>query len=188
MPPFITPNMLTAIGLLGSVVVSASFVLAKENRYYFLLAIAGFAVQWFGDSLDGRIAYYRSTPRKWFGLSLDLFMDWITTFLIAGGFYFYLSDAWKFLSFLYLWGYGSIMILTMLKFKLTNQYQVDSGLLGPTELRLAICMVMFGEVIFPGTLLVFAGVVNVVVLIVTFVEFRTVLKAGNELDKQTPKK
>jgi phosphatidylserine synthase len=38
----------------------------------------GFAINWFGDSLDGRIAYYRNTPRKWYGFALDCIMDWLS--------------------------------------------------------------------------------------------------------------
>ena len=65
-PSWMTSNMLTAIGFSGNVLILASFLLAAWVDKRFLLGgVAGFLVSWFGDSLDGRIAYYRHIPRKW---------------------------------------------------------------------------------------------------------------------------
>lgn len=182
MPPFISPDMLTAIGMVGSALTCYSFVLAKDNIYFLLLAIFGFSIQWFGDSLDGRIAYYRNTPRKWFGFSLDLVMDWITTLLIGLGFYFYLPEGWKLLAVSFIWSYGWIMVLALLKYKLTDKYVIDAGLLGPTELRVGICLVLLLEVVFPGTLLAFAMVINVVLILVNLFDFKTVLSLAQDRD------
>lgn len=68
MPPFITPDMLTFVSLVASGVIFYGFWLAKSDPFYFSVSIIGFALQWFGDSLDGRLAYYRNTPRKWYRL------------------------------------------------------------------------------------------------------------------------
>ena len=67
-PSFIKPDMLTFIGFLGGMTILLSFILATYlNRNYLLLGVPGFAINWFGDSLDGRLAYYRKQPRKWYG-------------------------------------------------------------------------------------------------------------------------
>ena len=67
-PAFVTPNMLTGVGMVGSLLVLAAFILASYiNTNYLLLGIVGIAVNWFGDSLDGRLAYYRNIPRRWYG-------------------------------------------------------------------------------------------------------------------------
>jgi hypothetical protein len=50
------------------------------------------AIQWFGDSLDGRIAYYRNTPRKWYGWLLDMNLDWISTAMMTAAYVIYLHD------------------------------------------------------------------------------------------------
>src|SRR3954470_22587468 len=71
LPRWVSPNMLTLIGFLGSVIVLFGFYLARSNVYYLALSIGGLAIQWFGDSLDGRIAYYRNITRKWYGFALD---------------------------------------------------------------------------------------------------------------------
>ena len=65
MPSWVTPDMLTFVALLGSLTVFMGFWLARTDPNFLLVSIAGFAIQWFGDSLDGRLAYFRKTPRKW---------------------------------------------------------------------------------------------------------------------------
>jgi phosphatidylglycerophosphate synthase len=184
MPNWVTPNMLTVIGFIGSLVTSLGLILAADNRYYFLLSIFGLAVQWFGDSLDGRIAYYRNTPRKWFGFSLDMIMDWISTIIIGIGFHTYLPEGHKLLAFVFITSYGWTMIIALLKYKITDQYAIDSGLLGPTEFRLAIGTAFLVAVFVPGTIQVFAIVVNIVVVTVCMIDFYKVVNLGDKRDKE----
>src|SRR5690606_27125990 len=83
-PAYITPNILTIIGAVGSLLVLAGFILAAYiDRIYLLTGILGLIINWFGDSLDGRIAYYREIPRQWYGFSLDIIMDWMSTIMIT---------------------------------------------------------------------------------------------------------
>lgn len=184
MPPFITPNMLTIFGLLASTIVFLGFWLAKSDPHYLGVSIIGFALQWFGDSLDGRLAYYRNIPRKWYGFSLDLCMDWISTVLIGLGFYCFLADEYKIVAFFFIAAYAWIMLLTLLKYKITDNYAIDSGLLGPTELRFGICGVMFTGMFYPDVITVFAVGLIGVVMVINLVEFNKVLKLGNERDRE----
>lgn len=185
MPAWVSPDMLTAIGVLGGFIVFAGFWMAQYNVYYMSLAIAGWAVNWFGDSLDGRIAYYRNIPRKWYGFSLDLSMDWVTTIVVALGLYFYLPTSYKPLAFTYMGTYGWSMILALLKYKLTNQYIIDTGgSVGPTELRIAICLVLLLEMLLPDSIKIFAVVVNVIMMIVNILSFIEILKLSNGEDKK----
>ena len=93
LPPFLTPNILTVIGMFGTFMVQAGFAGATylENKNYLFVSILGFAVNWFGDSLDGRIAYYRNIPRKWFGFTLDSIMDWISLVMMSVGYFIYVK-------------------------------------------------------------------------------------------------
>lgn len=184
MPKWVSPDLLTFIGLLGSCGVAYGFYLAKSDHRYLLVSIAAFAVQWFGDSLDGRIAVYRNAARKWYGFALDLSVDWISTAFMGVGFYFFLDGNYKILAFLFVCSYAWTMLLIIIKFKFTEVYNIDSGLLGPTEFRLAICAALLLEILVPGTLTVFAVVIVSVVTIINFVEMGKVLKLGNERDKQ----
>ncbi len=89
-PSRITSDGLTAIGFFGNLLVASSFVLgAYLNRYWLLMSLLGFVINWVGDSLDGRLAYYRNKPRKWYGFSLDVSVDWVGTFLIGLGYTIY---------------------------------------------------------------------------------------------------
>ena len=93
-PSFITPNKLTMLGVLGGLIVlmgmAASFY--TGSSFFLVFSILGLAVNWLGDSLDGRIAYFRNVPRKWYGWALDLSTDWIVTFFISLGFFIYTPE------------------------------------------------------------------------------------------------
>ena len=56
-PSWITSDMLTFIGFVGSLIVTAGLYLGTSDKNWLLLSILGYAVGWFGDSLDGRLAY-----------------------------------------------------------------------------------------------------------------------------------
>ena len=89
--------IISSIGLLGmksilsffvgSLITCGSFVAAHYfGISYLLFSLLGLFINWFGDSLDGRLAYYRNKPRKWFGFTLDLIVDWLGTILMGLGF------------------------------------------------------------------------------------------------------
>ena len=61
-PRWVTSNMLTALGLMGNLSVAFVMLLAAwyHDSTWLLLTPVGFAINWFGDSLDGRLAYYRN--------------------------------------------------------------------------------------------------------------------------------
>lgn len=184
LPSWVSSDMLTFIGFLGSVIVFAGFFFAKADNNYLALSILGFAIQWFGDSLDGRIAYYRNIPRKWYGFSLDMSMDWISTILIGLGFYFYLDESYKILAFTFVTAYAWTMLLALLKYKITGNYAIDSGLFGPTELRIGICLVLLGAIFYPTTITVFAVVINLFVYALNCIDFYKVLQLGNARDRE----
>lgn len=184
LPEWITPNMLTFIGFMGSVITTAGFFVAKNDSHMLLICVGGFAIQWFGDSLDGRIAYYRNRPRRWYGFALDMIMDWISTIVIGAGFHYYLPDQYKLMGFIFITSYGWTMIIALLKYKITDIYAIDSGSLGPTEFRLAICAALTGEAFFPGHIHYFAIIVNLVVVTVCLIDFYKVVQLGDKRDKE----
>lgn len=183
-PAFITSNMLTGIGLAGSVMVLIGFILATYvDREYLLLGVVGLAINWLGDSLDGRIAYYRNTPRKWFGFSLDIIMDWIGTVLIGLGYMVYVENEYELIAFVFVVLYGWAMIISQLRYKITDKYTIDSGIVGPTEVRVLISLMLVLEVIFPASLKFFGLVMCVVLLIIDIVDTNKLLKLGDVRDQ-----
>lgn len=183
-PSWISSDGLTAIGFFGNLIVSASFVLgAFLSPYWLLLSLFGFMVNWVGDSLDGRLAYYRNTPRKWYGFSLDVTVDWIGTFLIGLGYTIYAPGLWKYVGFFFVILYGWEMITAQLRYKIGGQYSIDSGIFGPTEVRLLLGTIITVEVFVPGSIQYLASVACVVLLVSNLVEMRKLLILADEQDK-----
>ena len=183
MPAFVTPDVLTAIGLAGSVVVFTGFVLARYNsRYFLLFCITGLFINWFGDSLDGRIAYYRNIPRKWFGFSLDIIMDWISTVLIGLGYFFYAEEGFEWVAFIFVALYGWAMIISQLRYKITDEYRIDAGLVGPTEIRVILAMILLAELIFFNTMQYYAAGICVILFIIDMSDTKKLLKSGDARD------
>ncbi|MEA5100434.1 MAG: CDP-alcohol phosphatidyltransferase [Bacteroidales bacterium] len=183
-PLCISSNMLSAIGLVGNLMVGLSFILgAFINSNFLLLGIVGCFINWFGDSLDGRLAYYRSKPRKWYGFCLDIMIDWVGITAIGVGFILYLGSQWKLIGYGFIAMYALEMIITLLRYKITNKYSIDSGLLGPTEVRLVIILVLIIEVIFHGSFLYFSIFATLILLISNIKDGLQLLKFADERDK-----
>lgn len=184
-PSWISSDGLTAIGSSGNLMVAASFVMgAYMSRYWLLLSLLGFFINWFGDSLDGRLAYYRGTPRKWYGFSLDVTVDWIGTILIGLGFSIYAPGAWKYAGFMFVVLYGWEMITAQLRYKIGGQYSIDSGIFGPTEVRLLLAAFITVEVFLPGSIQYLATAACLFILISNFAETRKLLIMADARDRE----
>jgi len=182
-PSYISPDILTFIGGLGSLIILSGFILAHYFHInYLLMGIVGLAVNWFGDSLDGRIAYYRNIPRKWYGFSLDIIMDWGSTVLIGMGYFTYAGDEGKILAFIFVVFYAWAMIISQLRYKITDHYTIDSGLVGPTELRVLIVIILLLEVLIKNSINVSAFLMCTALLLINLMDTRKLLKLGNLRD------
>lgn len=183
-PSWISSDGLTAIGFFGSLMIMCSFLLAEYvNRYLLLLAIVGFFVQWFGDSLDGRLAFYRNKSRKWYGFALDIVMDWVSTVMIGLGYVFYAAEDFKYSGFALVALYGWAMIISQLRYKITDRYTIDAGLLGPTEIRVIICLVLLLEVFVPFSINYCVIVICVILFFINIVDTKKLLDMGDARDK-----
>lgn len=188
-PTWISSNTLTAIGFFGNIIVFLSFVLASYlNKNYLLLCVPGFCINWFGDSLDGRLAYYRNKPRKLFGFMLDITIDWIGIILIGLGYIIYARGFWEILGYGFVVMYGWEMILALMKYKLTGKYTIDSGRFGPTEVRIVISAILIAEVILHNSIIYSSLVVIAIMLFVNIIDTQKLLLIADEMDKELNKK
>lgn len=184
-PEWVSSDGLTAIGFIGSLIILGSFLLAEYVALpWLLLGIFGFFVQWYGDSLDGRIAYYRDKSRKWYGFAIDIVMDWLSTVLIGLGYVFYASDDYKYTGFFLVALYGWAMIISQLRYKITDKYTIDAGLLGPTEIRVVICLVFLAEVLFKGSIDYLVIAICVSLFCINIVDTKKLLDLGDLRDKE----
>lgn len=183
-PKFISPNLLTLIGTLGSAFVFLAFVLGTYlTHWYLLLGIIGLVINWLGDSLDGRLAYYRNIPRRWYGFALDIITDWIGIVLIGFGYYIYAKNGTQIVAFAFVALYGWSIIISQLRYKITNEYSIDSGFVGPTELRFIIALILIIEVLFQGSIAYLAGIISIVLFIINTIDSLKLLKLGDLKDK-----
>lgn len=184
-PAWMSSDMLTAIGFSGNVLVFVSFILgAAFHPVYLLFGLLGFAISWFGDSLDGRIAYYRNKPRKWYGFSLDLTTDWIGVVLIGWGYVIYARNEWEILGFSFVVLYGWEILTTLLRYKVTNKYSIDSGILGPTEVRVVLSLILVLEVLVRDSILISGLVACIILLISNIVDTTKLLKLADGVDRE----
>lgn len=184
-PSWLSSNGLTTVGFIGSAMILISFLLGEYiNRYFLIFAVVGFFVQWFGDSLDGRIAFYRNKSRKWYGFALDIVMDWISTVLIGLGYVFYATGDFKYSGFALVALYGWAMIISLLRYKITDKYTIDAGLVGPTEIRIIISAVILFEILVPGSINYAVIGICVILFFININDTKGILKMGDERDAQ----
>lgn len=183
-PNWLSSDGLTAIGFLGSLMILGSFLLAEYVHIScLLLGIVGFFVQWFGDSLDGRIAFYRNKSRKWYGFALDIVMDWVSTVMIGLGYVFYATGDFKYSGFVLVALYGWAMIISQLRYKITDKYTIDAGIVGPTEIRVIISAVFLLEVIIPGSIDYSVILICIVLFFINLGDTKKLLSMGDDRDK-----
>jgi hypothetical protein len=188
-PSWISSDMLTGIGLFGNFIVFASFILAEYyHKAYLLLSVLGFAINWFGDSLDGRLAYYRNKPRKLYGFTLDITIDWIGIILIGCGYIVYTDGAWELLGYGFIVMYGWEVIIALMRYRLTGKYSIDSGLLGPTEVRIIVAAILAAEVVIQGSIIYSSMLVVVLMFLVNIADTRKLLRLADDMDNKEIKR
>ncbi len=137
LPVWVTPDRLTTFGMIGSLAIFFGYALSGEGRDWLWLAVAGYFVQWFGDSLDGSIARWRKIERPRFGYFIDHSCDGITTLLILAGLglspYLRLDIALLTLS-----GYLLLSIHAYLSVHVMGEMKLSYLAAGPTELRFVL--------------------------------------------------
>jgi hypothetical protein len=184
-PSWVSPDMLTSTALFGGFIILVGFILATNiNKLFLLISIAGFIIDWFGDSLDGNLAYFRNKPRKWYGFSLDYVIDWLIIIFIGAGYMVYLEGIWKWLGFCFVAFYGWAIIISLVRYKVTNQYIIDSGIFGPTEVRGGLILFLLLEILCKGTLAYSTAIICSIFLIVNILDFIKLLKEADQKDIQ----
>ena len=155
-PLWMTPDMLTTIGVLGAVMVFFGYALSAHEPHFLWLASLGLAVNWFGDSLDGSLARHRRIERHRYGFYLDNAVDVAQQILTAVGF---ALSGWirPDLCYLALASFFAMSILTLLRARAFSTYQVTYAGFGPTELRVAFIILNAVIIFVPPTPFALAG-------------------------------
>ena len=137
LPHWVTPDLLTAIGVFGAVVAAAGYLASNLNPSFLFLASFGLIVNWFGDSLDGSLARYRQTERHRYGFFLDHSMDAFSNLIITVGLglspYVGMDVA-----LFTLVGYLMLGVFVILSNHVSGAFRLSFLGFGPTELRLLL--------------------------------------------------
>jgi phosphatidylglycerophosphate synthase len=137
MPRWVTPDRLTFLGMVGAFMIFLGYVASALNPSWLLVAIAGYFIQWFGDSMDGSIARYRRIERPSYGYFIDHSCDGLATLLILAGIglspYVTMDIAMVALA-----GYLLLSIHAYLSARVIGEFKLSYLAAGPTELRLIL--------------------------------------------------
>jgi archaetidylinositol phosphate synthase len=135
MPPWVTPDVMTVVGVIGSLVTFSGYCLTNLHPGFLWLASLGFVINWFGDSLDGTLARYRKIERPLYGFYIDHTVDVINEALVFLGLG--LTPYVRFdFACLALIGYLMLSVLVYIRTCVKGEFTISYGGLGPTEARL----------------------------------------------------
>ena len=101
---------------------------------------------------------------------------------IGLGYYVYVQPVWKVVGFIFVVLYGAEMIISQLRYKVTDKYSIDSGILGPTEVRIILALLLCSEFFFPGSMQWFGLMISIILLFSFISDFRKLLAAADERD------
>ena len=139
MPAGVNSDHLTLIGFAGMILTGVSYYLAQYNPLFLVAAIVCLAINWFGDSLDGTVARVRNRQRPRYGFYVDHIVDAFgISFVVAGlGLSGYMSP---YVAMGFLIAYFLTNIEIYLATYTLGVFKLSYGLLGPTELRVIVCI------------------------------------------------
>jgi archaetidylinositol phosphate synthase len=135
LPDWLTPDRLTIVGFLGSLVAFGGYALVAAGGAGGLwIANLGLLINWFGDSLDGAIARRRHIERPRYGFFFDQSIDVISQLIFAIGLG--VSGYIRFdVAALGLATYLMMSVQSLLRAEVTGVFHLASGRVGLTEVR-----------------------------------------------------
>jgi phosphatidylglycerophosphate synthase len=139
MPAWINSDHLSVLGLAAMLMAGVCYAASGQNPLILHLVNACIFVNWFGDSLDGTLARYRDRQRPRYGFYVDHIIDTFgAVFLIYGlslsGF---MSER---VAAALLIGFFMLAINSYLAAYALGVFKISHWKLGPTELRLVLCI------------------------------------------------
>ena len=138
-PNSVNSDHLTVFGFLGMLLAGAGFWAAGYDLRALYLVVAGLAINWFGDSLDGTLARVRNTQRPRYGYYTDHVLDLIGTGALVGGMALsgYMSPI---ISLGFLVMYVMAMPEVFLSTHVLHVFRMSFMKFGPTELRILLAV------------------------------------------------
>jgi archaetidylinositol phosphate synthase len=195
-PPWVTPDILTGVGMLGALLVFASYGLTTFNPAFLWLANLGFVINWYGDSLDGTLARVRKIERPQYGFYIDHTLDAFSEGLIFLGLG--LSPYVRFdLAALAFAAYLMLSVEVFVRTCVSGEFVLSYGRLGPTEIRLlamlANTLIFFTGIqylqFFSVRMMVYDWMVCIVIVVLLYFFVVSTIKQAmvlSRLDRKSP--
>lgn len=137
LPSRIHSDHLTVLAVVGTAIASLSFALARLFPVALVGVVAGLALNWFGDSLDGTVARVRKQERPRYGYYVDHVLDVVGATMLMGGMA--LSGLMTPLVALgVLVAYLLVSAEVFLSTAVGGEFRMSFVRIGPTELRLGV--------------------------------------------------
>ena len=149
LPLWVSPDQLTALGLLGAFLGSIGFGMGLADASSLALVILGFSMNWLGDSLDGRLARHRHIERKLQGFILDNGTDLVSYLMLTVGFA-VSGLVWPAIPFILLSLYVMLSNLSLARMLITGVHELAVGAVGTTELRAGFIFLALMIYLMPG--------------------------------------
>ena len=159
-------TMLTLVWSIGIVVASLA---ARQSLHWLWLVSAFIALQYLSDVLDGAVGRYRDTGLVKWGFYMDHLLDFLFLSSVVVGYSLALPHiAGYWFAALLVLG-GALMVNTFLSFAATNEFQISTLGIGPTESRLFFVlanagMVFFGTAWLPVVLPIIVGTLTLALI------------------------
>jgi len=134
LPHWLTPDRLTGLGFAASIIALVGYVLSANHPAALWLVNLALIVNWFGDSLDGKVARLQRMERPRYGLFLDQSIDALSQFMFALG----LALSGLVRPEIVAFGFGSYLMMTvqgLLRAQTTGVFHLATGHIGLTEVR-----------------------------------------------------
>jgi archaetidylinositol phosphate synthase len=139
MPQWVNSDHLSLLGLAAMLLAGICYAFSGWNPHMLHMVNLFIFLNWFGDSLDGTLARYRDRQRPRYGFYVDHIIDTFgTMFLIAGlTFSGYMSERVA---------AGLLVVFLMLAINsylaayALGVFKISHWKLGPTEIRLVLCI------------------------------------------------
>ena len=139
MPSWVNSDHLTALGFAGQIMAGVSYALAGKNKLWLIAGIGFFALNWFGDSLDGTLARVRQQQRPRYGFYVDHIIDSFGALFMMGG----LAVSGYMHPYIAIGLLLSFLLLSIQSYLATytlGEFRLSFWNFGPTELRILLAV------------------------------------------------
>jgi hypothetical protein len=103
--------------------------------------------------------------------------------LIGSGYSLYTEGFAKFFGLAFVVMYSWAMITTLMRYKVTDQYSIDTGILGPTEVRVVISLILLAEIFIKDSIVYTGALACLALLVVNVISTVELLIVADKRDK-----